>query len=705
MKKIGLMVFSAMLIAGCSDAPKTDSQALSGCVTIRTLSGNGSGFFARHDQRIYVFTCRHVIEDSPVIVVKDTSGRDYRVKKVLVADDRDAAVIEVELGDSTPARIFEIRQDISDLNISSEVSCFGDSEGCGVVVKCEGKMLGLGPVAIEVDAPFVQGNSGGPVVAGSDYSVLGVASMLTHLSEGNKWVKGTRFEKELRHFAIRLDNLDWGKLKESPVDAVSEDDYDSVNKQALKARLNGDIDRAIEYYSYSARNNNGDALNALAEILFAVSTNISEQAEICSLLKKSADAKCSDGMANLGICYLKGIGVERDPYEGHRLLDAAISNGCQLAVWMKGVCYRDGIGVGEDLSKAAELFESAAKNGEMHAQNDLGDYYADGTVVKENHEKAFECFMKSAMQGNSEGMRNVAICYERGFGVVSNVEESLIWMRKAAELGNDDALLSMAFKYGIGRYVAKDRAMAFRYFVKAADAGSVRALAYVGWNMIEGSGTDEDVEGGVQLLTRSASLGCSFACEKLADFYLDGYKEMQRNFDEALYWNRSGMEGWALDRRHCPGVNFNKKAEAEKISKLSRQKLKIARTAGDYYYEKKEYQKAYEWYGEGAKEDKALLRMQGNMVTWFKGWDSAVKIWQAAAAEPNGDGWAMYQMGKAYFNGWGVEKDIRTDLQWYRRSYNKGIEEAKEMIFACGGTITIKAPVERRGAVNIRNSK
>ena len=75
----------------------------------------------------------------------------------------------------------EITNNIPSLSIKKETPVIGDkitvhgnSGGGGVVTRIQGKVLGVGPNLVEVDAEFVQGNSGCPILSDS-LEVVGVA--------------------------------------------------------------------------------------------------------------------------------------------------------------------------------------------------------------------------------------------------------------------------------------------------------------------------------------------------------------------------------------------------------------------------------------------------------------------------------------------------------------------------------------------------
>jgi hypothetical protein len=86
------------------------------------------------------------------------------------------------------------------------VVVLGNAEGQGVINTITGKIVGIGPDRIEIDAPIVHGNSGSPIIHLKSGKVIGVATYL--------WIKNydtTTNEKMakpvVRRFGYRIDNV------------------------------------------------------------------------------------------------------------------------------------------------------------------------------------------------------------------------------------------------------------------------------------------------------------------------------------------------------------------------------------------------------------------------------------------------------------------------------------------------------------------
>jgi hypothetical protein len=98
------------------------------------------------------------------------------------------------------------------VKIGDAIIVAGNSEGEGVVRELPGKITGLGPDRIEVDATMVPGNSGSPIILKSTGQVVGVATYLSippWMREGSKSpnYKSPTSLNEIRRFGYRLDTV------------------------------------------------------------------------------------------------------------------------------------------------------------------------------------------------------------------------------------------------------------------------------------------------------------------------------------------------------------------------------------------------------------------------------------------------------------------------------------------------------------------
>ena len=205
-----LLALAGMLFA---EPAKNAVNAVRSCVLIHGEDGDGTGFLVRSPDGKggEVVTCNHVILEAGHAVIRDMDGHELKWSRVHSHPKLDLAWVPIDGGLPEGAPCLAVAKSVTALPLESPIVCYGDSNGEGVVVGSAGRLLGIGPENIEVDAQMVMGNSGGPIV-NAQGEVLAVASHLIELDDDKEWeVRGTRFAKgegrPARRFAIRLDNV------------------------------------------------------------------------------------------------------------------------------------------------------------------------------------------------------------------------------------------------------------------------------------------------------------------------------------------------------------------------------------------------------------------------------------------------------------------------------------------------------------------
>ena len=164
----------------------------------------GSGFIVRDGGRPYLFTNAHVVWKG-VVIAQRLDGTRLRLGPRDEAVGRDMVRFALE-DESAPA--FDLAAGVP--NIGDPVVVLGNSDGRGVVTEIRGKVIGVGPREIEVDAAFVIGNSGSPVLDRHG-RVIGIATYLRDCRNDEDWSKtGTRFNG-IRRFALRLLGTRWSR--------------------------------------------------------------------------------------------------------------------------------------------------------------------------------------------------------------------------------------------------------------------------------------------------------------------------------------------------------------------------------------------------------------------------------------------------------------------------------------------------------------
>lgn len=230
-----------------SDIP-THEPGLRGIVLAEGDVGRGTGFFANQNGETYIYSNAHVFSGNKAMKFTSVSGETVNWKTFEVSATADMVRFSLT-GDYPAYEVMELVDQSVDLG--DEVYVLGNSQGEGTITKLVGRVTGIGPEKIEVDAPFVSGNSGSPVIHASTGQVIGIATYAVRRKVD--WTtEGTPFSSA-RRFAVRIDTATrW----ESPTwdrfvkEAQALRDFESTNLLLVCfiAWYYGDLEGPIEHY-------------------------------------------------------------------------------------------------------------------------------------------------------------------------------------------------------------------------------------------------------------------------------------------------------------------------------------------------------------------------------------------------------------------------------------------------------------------------
>jgi len=179
------------------------SKAKDSLVVISGERGAGSGFIAEYKGRALVFTNAHVLSGNLHYTVRGIGNQAIQPREMAVAKGLDVAVFS----QSEVSHGLQIAPKVEDVaTIGDEVAVLGNSLGAGVITDIRGKITGIGPDFVEVDAKFVTGNSGSPVIHLKSGTVVGIATLLIY-REFKTFGKDSKFNAVERRFAQRIDRL------------------------------------------------------------------------------------------------------------------------------------------------------------------------------------------------------------------------------------------------------------------------------------------------------------------------------------------------------------------------------------------------------------------------------------------------------------------------------------------------------------------
>lgn len=183
-----------------SDLIKSNHNNL---VFVTGNDGAGSGFIADIDGARWLITNAHVAAGINNADFKTLDGTVVHGGAAGVALGHDICRIALPSG----GKPFEVMKDVDQTaGVGDEVVVLGNAEGSGVINTIIGKIVGIGPNLVEIDAQFVPGNSGSPIVHLKTGKVIGVATY-TVTRKYDATTKEKMKDPVIRRFGYRLDSV------------------------------------------------------------------------------------------------------------------------------------------------------------------------------------------------------------------------------------------------------------------------------------------------------------------------------------------------------------------------------------------------------------------------------------------------------------------------------------------------------------------
>jgi TPR repeat protein len=222
------------------------------------------------------------------------------------------------------------------------------------------------------------------------------------------------------------------RLEKNPEDAPAMTLLGELYNQGLGVA--GDPRKAVEWYRLAARRGDAHALSILGlmalegrgldknqsqartwleeaaakgepkasynvALLLLSSGAASDLPRALDLLRRAAEAELGDAQHALGVLYLKGQGIGRDPAEAARWFAGAAKNGSVAGEVEHAILLFNGEGVPANEALAARAFRRAALKGNAIAQNRLARLAAVGRGVPQNRVEAASWHLMAAAQG------------------------------------------------------------------------------------------------------------------------------------------------------------------------------------------------------------------------------------------------------------------------------------------------------------------
>ena len=696
---IVITALSALFVWQLDNVSSKNEKIIKSCVTIQTIFGNGSGFICRIGHYYYVVTCAHVVENSPVLVIRDVENRPLKSMAVFIPNDgRDIAFIKFY---KPKFKIYPLKyhKDVSSLALSQDIISYGDSLGKKIIVKGEGKLLGVGATFIEVDAPIVHGNSGGPVLLKRTNQVIAVAAggdQPRDDEENQRTNKGTRFENDVRRYAARFDNIKPENMQKTNWGTVDEFDTKTLFKLAIDAMDAGDNDTFKNIIYYNAKLYDPPSLelwydSTYGDFLWTILNNKEPEEDFITknfeLFKYGAEVlHVPSATLALAECYIRGRGTIADPEKGFSMIQQIAQKGNGNARFMEGMCYWLGQGTEVNHKKAFECMKKSASLNDINGLVTLGDFYLNGIGTQVDTNSAKVCFQMASDLNYVLGHYEMGICYEFGIGVPINLNEAINYYKKAADLGHSESNVKMGQFYENKKEYTK----AAIYYKKAADKKFPLALyALSSFYQVGQGGFPKDKAMEIKLLKEAAEMGEPAALLQLGTYYRNGYGSLiAKDVTEAkIMFELAAEQDFSLAKYYLGQMYSNDELGYKDLNKSFNYVKEAAESGldlawpylGSFYLQgfgtEKDENKAVYWIEKSANVENPLGQLlyatcyaQGLGVK--QNLEQAMYWYEKAAKNDNEE--AMFNLGIAYCIGLTVNVDYEKAVEWFNKAYFKG---------------------------------
>jgi TPR repeat protein len=252
------------------------------------------------------------------------------------------------------------------------------------------------------------------------------------------------------------------RLSRDPDDTAAMTLLGELHNQGLGIRQ--DPQKAAQWFRLGAQR--GDAHAAAALAMMAIDgRGMERDREFGRRLLEEAAAKREPAACyNLALILLSA-GAEGDFKRAADLLEIAARAEIPDAQHALGVLYLRGRGMPRDPAKAAFWFRKAAENGNTAGEVEYAILLFNGEGVAADERLAARYFRRAAGRGNAIAQNRLARLYAVGRGVPKNLVESAAWHLLAASRGLTDAWLDQTLKI----LPAEDRAKAEKPAADRAD--------------------------------------------------------------------------------------------------------------------------------------------------------------------------------------------------------------------------------------------
>ncbi len=329
---------------------------------------------------------------------------------------------------------------------------------------------------------------------------------------------------------------------------------------------------------------------------------------------------------------------------------------CRLAI-----CYRKGWGVEKNIDEAVNLFKLAFDYGYAGSCFYLSELYKKGKEVPLDKVESKRWLERGAECGDECCIVNLARCYYKGEGVEKNICKARELLERVGEYNvtAQENLGIMYYKGALGIQVDIEKSI--KWLEKAKVNGSVKAIRILA-KIKENEGNRDDE---IRLLEEAANKGDAISCYKLGFLLLSVCRNNNvGKCEESFKWINKAATKKVASAEFLLGLFYKVGLGTPIDLEKSFYWYKVAARHG--------YEQAYSHIGRFYRDGNFVVRNYKTALMWFN---------KALNSEnQNVKGEALYDYGKMFLNGWGVQKNIMKAQEYLYQSKMLGCKNGENEV-------------------------
>jgi TPR repeat protein len=399
------------------------------------------------------------------------------------------------------------------------------------------------------------------------------------------------------------------------------------------------------------------------------------------LYRESACQQNPDSHYRLGLMYAYGHNGKKNISEAiHQLLTYEKYNEfrCNLSLEINEECLVSDT----DNMDITEMYNRNIVYEDFESQYNLALMYLNNESTPSDSIISSNFHYCAASKGNSRHQLEIGLIQLHA----NNSEEGIRWIVKSAEQGNTHAKNVLGVLYMNGEATYYNKPIALQYFYEAAKEYDSNAQFNLGSIHHHGHHEEKNIDLAISWYKKSAEQDCIASQFALGLIYKDQemYGDSFVYFKEAAENNHADAQyflGWLYEN----GYGTEKSIEEAEIwytRSKSQEDVPTSMVLARLYHYRDDTVQALKWYKKAldSKHVSSAERGLGLIYEYtHRNHSKALEYYIRSADKHNKT--AYYELGRMFYHGTGVERNIETALDWFNKIASVPCDDTTEHIF------------------------